>query len=238
MNFYSWRDPDGVWHRDRAITLSIQMRAGEQVGKFAAAVDKTLAQVQRALPEDLIIARTSDQPRQVKESVQLFLNSLYAAIGLVVLVALVGFWEWRTALLLAISIPLTLAMTFGMMYMLGTDIQQVPIASLIIALGLLVDDPVVAMTPSSGISRSGILHSLPPGWGRQSWPKAILFATITNIVAYLPFLMLKRRQEALPFQPAHRPGMFAAGIAYRLHDLHPVARILPVTPEFQTGSAS
>jgi multidrug efflux pump subunit AcrB len=190
VNFYSWRDPDGVWHRDRAITLSIQMRAGEQVGKFAAAVDKTLAQVQRALPEDLIIARTSDQPRQVKESVQLFLNSLYEAIGLVVLVALVGFWEWRTALLLAISIPLTLAMTFGMMYMLGIDIQQVSIASLIIALGLLVDDPVVA---GDAIKRDLAIGHPPlmAAWlGPTKLAKAILFATITNIVAYLPFLML------------------------------------------------
>ena len=54
---------------------------------------------------------------------------------------LIGFWEWRSALLMAISIPITLAMTFGMVYLLGIDIQQVSVASLIIALGLLVDDP-------------------------------------------------------------------------------------------------
>ena len=58
--------------------------------------------------------------------------------------SLIGFWEWRSALLMALSIPITLAMTFGMMYLLGIDLQQVSIASLIIALGLLVDDPVVA----------------------------------------------------------------------------------------------
>ena len=61
-----------------------------------------------------------------------------------ILVSLIGFWEWRSALLMALSIPLTLLMTFGMMSLLGMDIQQISIASLIIALGLLVDDPVVA----------------------------------------------------------------------------------------------
>ena len=61
------------------------------------------------------MARTSDQPRQVEESVDLFIVSLYEAIILVVLVSLVGFWEWRSALLMALAIPITLAMTLGMM---------------------------------------------------------------------------------------------------------------------------
>ena len=90
------------------------------------------------------MARTSDQPRQVEENVDLFMDSLYEAIALVVIVSLIGFWEWRSALLMALSIPITLAMTFGMMSAIGLDLQQMSIASLIIALGLLVDDPVVA----------------------------------------------------------------------------------------------
>jgi len=59
-------------------------------------------------------------------------------------IALVGFWEWRSALLMALSIPITLAMTFGVAHMLHIDLQQVSTATLIIALGLLVDVPVVA----------------------------------------------------------------------------------------------
>ena len=106
------------------------------------------------------------------------------------LVALIGFWEWRSALLLALSIPLTLAMTFGMMSMLGIDLQQISIASLIIALGLLVDDPVVA---GDAIKRD-LDHGQPPliaSWlGPTKLARAILYATITNIVAYLPLLLL------------------------------------------------
>ena len=105
---------------------------------------RKLEELRAQLPADLVLARTSDQPRQVDENIDLFMGSLYEAVALVVLVSLIGFWEWRSALLMALSIPITLAMTFGMMHVLGIDLQQVSIASLIIALGLLVDDPVVA----------------------------------------------------------------------------------------------
>ena len=57
------------------------------------------------LPADLIVAPTSDQPRQVKENVDLFMDALYEAIALVVIVSLIGFWEWRSALLMAFRFP-------------------------------------------------------------------------------------------------------------------------------------
>jgi multidrug efflux pump subunit AcrB len=190
LNFFTRRAEDGSWPRTRAVTLSIQMRAGEQVGAFARDVDATLASLKQRLPEDLVLARTSDQPLQVKENIHLFMASLYEAIALVVLVSLIGFWEWRSALLMALSIPITLAMTFGMMHMVGIDLQQVSIASLIIALGLLVDDPVVA---GDAIKRSLAAGNKPvvAAWlGPTKLATAILYATITNIVAYLPFLLL------------------------------------------------
>ena len=130
LNYMTYRDANGNWHRNRAITLAVQMRSGEQIFKFGEAVDKALATVRPQLPADLILARTSDQPKQVKELVSLLMSSLYEAIVLVVIVALVGFWDWRAAALMAASIPLTLAMTFGIVHVLGIDIQQVSIATL------------------------------------------------------------------------------------------------------------
>lgn len=190
LNYLTARDADGAFRRARAITLAVQLRPGSQIAEFGRDVDKRLAEVGKLLPEDLILRRTSDQPLQVKENVELFMSSLYEAIALVVVVALIGFWEWRSALLLAITIPVTLAMTFGMMHALGIDVQQISIASLILALGLLVDDPVVA--------GDAIKRSLADGWkpviaawlGPTKLARAILFATITNIAAYLPLLAL------------------------------------------------
>lgn len=190
LNFLTIRDNHGHWQRVRAITLAVNMRSEQQIGTFSREVDAALERVKERLPEDLIVARTSDQPRQVQESVSLFMHSLYEAIVLVVIVAVIGFWEWRSALLMALSIPITLAMTFGMMHFLHVDLQQVSIASLVIALGLLVDDPVVA--------NDAIKRELDQGWPRDiaAWlgptklARAILYATITNIVAYLPYLLL------------------------------------------------
>ena len=190
LNYLGAHDTNGTWHRNRAITLAVQMRSGEQIGKFGVAVDKALATVRPTLPPDLIVARTSDQPRQVQELVSLLMSSLYEAIVLVVIVALVGFWDWRAAALMAASIPLTLAMTFGIIRVLNIDIQQVSIATLIIALGLLVDMPVVAGDAIKRELGSGSLRDLASWIGPTKLAKAIIFATITNIVAYLPFLLL------------------------------------------------
>jgi multidrug efflux pump subunit AcrB len=190
LNFYGAKGPGGQWRRSRGITIAVQMRANQQIAAFGRDVDATLAQLSTQMPDDLILARTSDQPRQVTEQIHLFMNSLYEAVILVVLVSLIGFWEWRSALLMALSIPITLAMTFGMMYALGVDLQQVSIASLIIALGLLVDDPVVA---GDAIKRDLALGHPPviAAWlGPTKLATAILFATITNIVAYVPFMFI------------------------------------------------
>jgi multidrug efflux pump len=191
LSYYMYRDHDGQWQRGRAITLSTEMKKGQQIDAFGSAVAARIEDVRRSLPADLIVGTTSDQKRQVREKVDLFNRSLLEAVFLVVVVSLVGFWEWRSAVLMALCIPVTLAMTFGFMHLLGLDIQQMSIASLIIALGLLVDDPVVA---GDAVKRE-LAHGTPratAAWlGPDKLSKAILYATITNIAAYLPFLLLK-----------------------------------------------
>ena len=190
LNYYTWRDQNGHWQRSRAITLAIYMRDKKQIARFGESVNLKLSQLHKILPPDLILAHTSDQPLQVKENIHLFLRALGEAIILVVVVSLLGFWEWRLALIMALAIPITLAMTFGIVYVLGIDLQQVSIATLIIALGLLVDVPVVA---GDGIKRGlaeGLSRSIACWLGPTKLATAIFYATITNIIAYLPFLML------------------------------------------------
>ena len=190
LNYLTWKDNTDHWHRSRAVTVAVQMKDGQQIEKFGESVDEKLAAVRQYLPDDLVIARTSDQPLQVKENIDLFMDALYEAIILVVFVSLIGFWEWRSAVLMAISIPITLAMTFGMMYLLGIDIQQVSVATLIIALGLLVDDPVVAGDSIKRMLGEGHPNIIAAWLGPTKLAAAILYATVTNIVAYLPFLLL------------------------------------------------
>jgi multidrug efflux pump subunit AcrB len=190
LNYFTWRDRDGQWRRSRAVTIAVYMRDQKQIAKFGESIDAKLAQLHRILPPDLITVHTSDQPLQVKENIHLFLRALNEAIILVVIVSLLGFWEWRLALIMALAIPITLGMTFGVVYMLGIDLQQVSVATLIIALGLLVDVPVVS---GDGIKRGladGLPRSVAAWFGPTKLATAIFFATITNVIAYLPFLML------------------------------------------------
>jgi multidrug efflux pump subunit AcrB len=190
LNTYTRRDENGKWITTRAITLSVQMRKGEQINVFGKLVDANLQNVKKSLPADLVLARTSDQPLQVHDSIELFSHSLVEALVLVVIVALIGFWSWRTSLLIAVSMPITLGISFGVINTLGIDLQQVSIASLIIALGLLVDVPVVsgdAIVRELGVGQP---RSVAAWLGPTKLFKTMAFATVTNIVSYLPFLLL------------------------------------------------
>ncbi|MBV8897666.1 MAG: efflux RND transporter permease subunit, partial [Acidobacteriaceae bacterium] len=168
----------------------IQMRKGEQIGVFGNLVDANLQNIRKSLPGDLVLARTSDQPLQVHDKIELFTHSLIEAVVLVVIGALIGFWSWRTAVLVAVAMPITLAITFGVMNTLGIDLQQVSIASLIIALGLLVDVPVVSGDAIVRELGSGQPRSTAAWLGPTKLFKVMAFATITNIASYLPFLLL------------------------------------------------
>jgi multidrug efflux pump subunit AcrB len=190
LNYYNWTDKKGQTHRSRAVTVSVYLRDGEQISKFGQNVNERLDHLKTVLPPDLLMVRTSDQPLQVEENIDLFMDALYEAIGLVVIVSFIGFWDWRSTLLMALSIPITLAMTFGIVQILGIDLQQISIATLIIALGLLVDDPVVANDAIKNQLAAGVprLHA---AWiGPTKLARAILYATVTNIIAYLPFLLI------------------------------------------------
>jgi multidrug efflux pump subunit AcrB len=190
LNTYTRRDENGNWITTRAITLSVQMRKGEQINAFGKLVNANLQSIRKTLPADLVLARTSDQPLQVHDKIELFSHSLVEALVLVVIVALIGFWSWRTAVLIAISIPITLAITFGVINTLGIDLQQVSIASLIIALGLLVDVPVVSGDAIVRELGEGKPRSVAAWLGPTKLFKTMAFATVTNIASYLPFLLL------------------------------------------------
>ncbi len=242
LNYYSWRDASGQWQRTRAISVSVQMGKGEKVGRFDKAANATLANLRGTLPHDLIIARASNQADQVAENIHLFMTSLYEAILLVVVVSLVGFWEWRSALLMALAIPITLLMTFGMMDVLGIDLQQVSIATLIIALGLLVDDPVVAGDAIKRDLALGHPSRIAAWLGPTKLAKAIMYATVTNIVAYLPFLLLTGDTGKFLHSLPDRHSLLFNRVTDRIYDLYSSAGLLSTPPaigtEYRTSGES
>jgi multidrug efflux pump len=127
-----------------AIGLAVSMRKGGDVIRLGAELDATVKRVRASLPVGVEIHAVSDQPRVVKESVHEFKKSLAEAV---IIVLLVSFFSlgWRTGLVVALCIPLVLALTFLAMYLLDIELQRISLGALIIALGLLVDDAIIAV---------------------------------------------------------------------------------------------
>src|SRR5450830_297097 len=129
---------------EEAIGLAVSMRKGGDVIRLGEHLDRTVKTVQSQLPVGVEIHSVSDQPRVVQESVHEFKKSLAEAV---IIVLAVSFFSLglRTGLVVALCIPLVLALTFLVMYVLGIELQRISLGALIIALGLLVDDAIIAV---------------------------------------------------------------------------------------------
>lgn len=174
----------------RAITLSVRQVKGTNIADYDRDVNAAIQDLSQLLPPDLRVERTSNEPQKVRDKIHGFNRNLIEAIVIVVFVSLV-FMEWRSALLVAIAIPITIAMTLGLSQLVGIDLQQVSIAALIIALGLLVDAPVVAADAINRELANGHPRETAAWLGPNRLAHAVFYATLTNIVAFLPLLLVR-----------------------------------------------
>jgi multidrug efflux pump subunit AcrB len=174
----------------RAITISVRQVKGTNIADYDRDMNVAIDELKQQLPPDLRLERTSDEPEEVRNKISSFNRNLIEAIVIVVLVSLV-FMEWRSALLVAVSIPVTVAFTLGLSQLVGIDLQQVSIAALIIALGLLVDAPVVAADAINRELAAGQPRHMAAWLGPKRLAHAVFYATLTNVVAFLPLLLVK-----------------------------------------------
>jgi multidrug efflux pump len=120
------------------------MRKGGDVIHLGKELDATVKRIRATLPVGVELHAVSDQPRVVEESVHEFKKSLAEAVVIVLAVSFFSLGV-RTGLVVALCIPLVLATTFLAMYVMGIDLQRISLGALIIALGLLVDDAIIAV---------------------------------------------------------------------------------------------
>lgn len=174
----------------RAITISVRQVKGTHIADYDRDISAALAEMKLRLPPDLRVERTSNEPEEVHHKIHSFNKCLIEAVLIVILVSLL-FMEWRSALLVAVCIPITVAMTLGLAQLVGIDLQQVSIAALIVALGMLVDAPVVAADAINRELASGSPRSIAAWLGPKRLARAVFYATLTNIVAFLPLLLVE-----------------------------------------------
>jgi len=126
------------------IALAIGMKAGSNLLDFGAALEKKMHEIVGDLPIGVDVEKVSDQPAVVEEAVSGFTKALFEAVAIVLFISFVSL-GLRAGLVVAISIPLVLAITFLVMAIWGISLQRISLGALIIALGLLVDDAMIAV---------------------------------------------------------------------------------------------
>ncbi|WP_064713142.1 efflux RND transporter permease subunit [Rhizobium bangladeshense] len=140
-------DPPSALFRfngEPAIGLAIGMKQGANLLEFGEALDAEMKQVVADLPIGVDLHRVSDQPHVVDEAVSGFTRALFEAIVIVLVISFISL-GLRAGMVVAISIPLVLAITFVVMEYSGISLQRISLGALIIALGLLVDDAMIAV---------------------------------------------------------------------------------------------
>ncbi|WP_280137386.1 efflux RND transporter permease subunit [Aureimonas frigidaquae] len=142
-----YEDPPSSLFRangEEAIGLAIGMRPGANLLAFGEALEAEMERITGQLPVGVDIVRVADQPVVVDEAVSDFTRALFEAVAIVLAISFISL-GLRAGLVVAISIPLTLAITFLAMAYLDISLQRVSLGALIIALGLLVDDAMIAV---------------------------------------------------------------------------------------------
>ncbi len=172
------------------LILSFAMRSGYNVVELGKVVRSRLQEISHTLfPPDIRIEVVNDIPSQVSSSIYNFLNNLWQAIVLVIGVALVIIGV-RVSIIMATAIPLSIITAIACMSLFDVVLEQCSIASLIIALGMLVDNAVIVSDNVLRLMEKGIPKKEACWRGAQELFVPVLTSTLTTVAAFLPMLLI------------------------------------------------
>lgn len=170
---------------ENGIGIAVSMRKGGDILALGKHLEQEFAHLQKTLPLGMELQKVSDQPVAVKRSINEFMKVLAEAV---IIVLLVSFFSlgFRTGLVVAFSIPLVLAMTFAGMQLFDVGLHKISLGALILALGLLVDDAIIAIEMMAikmeqGYSR---LQAAGHAWRTTAFP--MLTGTLITAAGFLP----------------------------------------------------
>jgi multidrug efflux pump len=150
-------DPKMYYNGQPAIGIAVSMDKGGNILTLGTDLEQTISQIKQDLPLGLEINQVSNQPEVVKESIGEFIKSLRESIIIVLIVSFLSLGV-RSGIVVALCIPLVIAGIFVCMQIFGIDLHKVSLGALIIALGLLVDDAIIAVEMMT--------VKLEQGWGK------------------------------------------------------------------------
>ena len=171
------------------VLLSMEMTPGNNVVEYGKEVDEVLNEFRNSeLPDDVTITRIADKPKVVAMSVSSFLRDLIISMVIIILVMMVLF-PLRSALVAAITIPLSTFVSVAIMYMIGIELNIVTLAALIVVLGMIVDNAIVVI--------DGYLEYLNKGFAlkdaaiesARQYFMPMMLATVCICAIFYPFLI-------------------------------------------------
>ena len=171
------------------VLLSMEMTPGNNVVQYGQEVDQVLKDFrENELPDDVNVTRIADKPKVVAKSVSDFLRDLLISMAIIILVMMVLF-PIRSAIVAAITIPLSTFVSVAVMYMMGIELNIVTLAALIVVLGMIVDNSIVVI--------DGYLEYLGKGFkpfdaaieSARQYFMPMLLATICICAIFYPFLI-------------------------------------------------
>jgi len=168
-----------------AVLLGTTMAPGGNVTEVGAAVEQALQGIEQNLPIGAELGRISDQAQVVSKSIHQFLEALAEAIGIVLVVSLLAL-GWRAGLVVAMTIPLVLAATFFVMSLMGIDLHRISLGALIIALGLLVDDAMIAVEMMDRKLQEGHNKLEAATFAYTSTAFPMLTGTLITVAGFIP----------------------------------------------------
>ena len=181
-------DPSRV--SQSTLVLGITMKSGRNLVAMGQAVDATLAQLKAdILPPDLKLTTINDLPQQVNQRIGQFQISLLQGI-IVVLITAIVLMGWRAALIMGTTVPISMISTLAVVRYAGIELEQFSVASLIIALGLVVDNAIVVSENAVRLMRAGMPKHDAIVRGTQELTIPLLTSTLTTIFAFLPILTI------------------------------------------------
>lgn len=168
-----------------AIGLAVAMKDGGDILVLGKALEIEFARIQKNLPAGMQLRKVSDQPAAVKTGVGEFVQVLVEALAIVLLVSFFSLGV-RTGMVVALAIPLVLAMTFACMYYLGIGLHKISLGALVLALGLLVDDAIIAVEMMAIKMEQGFdrIKAASFAWTSTAFP--MLTGTLITAAGFLP----------------------------------------------------
>jgi len=168
-----------------ALGLGVSMQDGANIITLGEDLKRAMQVIAAELPVGIEVTQIADQPHIVEHSISEFVETFVEALGIVLLVSFISL-GWRTGIVVALSVPLVLAIVLAMMYAAGVDLHRITLGALIIALGLLVDDAIIAIEMMVVKMEQGFDRARAATFAWTSTAFPMLTGTLVTAAGFLP----------------------------------------------------